>query len=260
MSSIKAKLRQMRASGQFVGPINFFAQTNYRIRSARDYLNKDKLLADLSSRRFSDDLESQVGFAMDAGKQFFRPMQNRWEVTELMRRVRQWQPRRILEVGTARGGTLFLFCQNAAPDATLVSIDLPLGINGGGYPEWKSPIYKSFAQPDQTVVLLRGDSHSDAMKEELVRKLGPEPFDLIMIDADHRYEGVKRDFELYGPLVANDGVIVMHDILPNIFDAEIQVDGFWQDVKARYDTEEIVENPQQGCMGIGLVRNFHARD
>lgn len=259
MSSIKAKLRKLRASGQFVGPINMLAQANYRIRSARDYANKDKLMRDLSSKTFARDLDSQVAFAMDAGNQFFRPMQNRWEITELMRRVREWQPKRVLEVGTARGGTLFLFCQNAAPDATLVSIDLPHGINGGGYPEWKSPIYKSFAQPDQTVILLRGNSHEDAMKRELISKLGSEPFDLIMIDADHRYDGVKRDFELYGPLVAPGGVIVMHDVLPNFFDAEIEVDRFWEEIKASHDTEEIAENPQQGCMGIGLVKNFHSR-
>jgi predicted O-methyltransferase YrrM len=247
----------MRSDGHLVGPINFLASVNYRIRSTRDYLNKDKLIQDLSSRHFQGSVEKQVDFAMDAGKQFFRPMQNRWEITELMRRVKEWQPRRVLEIGTARGGTLFLFCQNAAPDATLVSIDLPHGINGGGYPEWKSSIYESFSQPDQKVVLLRGNSHDDAMKQELLRQMGPEPFDLIMIDADHRYEGVKRDFELYAPLVAPGGVIVLHDVLPNTFDAEIQVDRFWNEVKAVHDAEEIVQNPQQGCMGIGLVRNYH---
>ncbi|MFN3863710.1 MAG: class I SAM-dependent methyltransferase [Erythrobacter sp.] len=257
MSAIKAKLRQMRSEGHLVGPINFLASVNYRIRSARDYLNKEKLTRDLSSRHFQGSVEKQVEFAMNAGNQFFQPMQNRWEIAELMRRVSQWQPKRVLEIGTARGGTLFLFCQNAAPDATLVSIDLPHGINGGGYPEWKSSIYQSFAQPGQTVTLLRGNSHDEAMKQELLQRMGSEPFDLIMIDADHRYEGVKRDFELYAPLVAPDGVIVLHDILPNDFDAEIQVDRFWSEVKAAYDTEEIVENPEQGCMGIGLVRNYH---
>lgn len=257
MSLIKARLRQLRSDGHLVGPINFLASMNYRLRSARDYLNREKVRRDLSSRHFRDSVDKQVDFAMNAGKQFFRPMQNRWEITELMRRVSQWQPKRVLEIGTARGGTLFLFCQNAAPDASLVSIDLPHGINGGGYPEWKSSIYKSFAQPGQTVTLLRGNSHDAAMKEELLRRMGPEPFDLIMIDADHRYEGVKRDFELYAPLVAPDGVIVLHDVLPNHFDPEIRVDRFWNEIKAIYDTEEIVEDPEQGCMGIGLVRNYH---
>jgi predicted O-methyltransferase YrrM len=35
--------------------------------------------------------------------------------------------RAVLEIGTERGGTLFLFTRAADPEAKLVSIDLPSG-------------------------------------------------------------------------------------------------------------------------------------
>jgi hypothetical protein len=35
--------------------------------------------------------------------------------------------------------------------------------------------------------------------------------DLIHIDGDHSYEGVKKDFELYYPKVKSNGVITLHD-------------------------------------------------
>jgi len=35
---------------------------------------------------------------------------------------------------------------------------------------------------------------------------------LLMIDADHSYEGVKRDFEFWSPLVADGGLIVFDDV------------------------------------------------
>lgn len=37
--------------------------------------------------------------------------------------------------------------------------------------------------------------------------------DYLHIDADHHYEGVKLDWDLYSPLVSGDGVITLHDTL-----------------------------------------------
>jgi hypothetical protein len=35
--------------------------------------------------------------------------------------------------------------------------------------------------------------------------------DLLFIDGDHSYEGVKKDFKLYSQLLTENGVIVLHD-------------------------------------------------
>ena len=51
--------------------------------------------------------------------------------------------------------------------------------------------------------------------EEAVREV-TEPVELIFIDGDHTYEGVKKDFELWYPKVVPGGFMVFHDsiILP----------------------------------------------
>jgi hypothetical protein len=36
----------------------------------------------------------------------------------------------------------------------------------------------------------------------------------LFIDGDHTYEGVRRDFEMYSPLVRKGGIIAFHDIYP----------------------------------------------
>jgi hypothetical protein len=35
--------------------------------------------------------------------------------------------------------------------------------------------------------------------------------DLLFIDGDHSYEGVKNDFELYKNIISNHGIIIIHD-------------------------------------------------
>lgn len=39
----------------------------------------------------------------------------------------------------------------------------------------------------------------------------PEPLDVLYIDGDHTYEGVKADYELHAPMVKPGGVIFFHD-------------------------------------------------
>lgn len=46
-------------------------------------------------------------------------------------------------------------------------------------------------------------------------------FDMVFIDASHEYEDTRRDMEDALTLVAHDGVVIMHDCLPN--DAELSI-------------------------------------
>lgn len=43
---------------------------------------------------------------------------------------------------------------------------------------------------------------------------GYAPYDLVFIDADHRYESVKRDFNGVWPFVAEQGLVILHDVWP----------------------------------------------
>jgi predicted O-methyltransferase YrrM len=196
-----------------------------------------------------EDLDVLVKHAMRGYWHAITPIQNVREITTLLRILKQANPHCILEIGTARGGTLFLFARIAAPDAHLVSIDLPGGPGGGGYPPWKIPLYQALPLPGQRLELIRGDSHDSTILSRVVELVGDRGIDFLFIDGDHSYDGVKRDFEMYSPLVKPTGLIAFHDI-----DYCDDVRIFWNTVKVGRHFEEIRDDKGQ-TFGIGLIYN-----
>ena len=73
------------------------------------------------------------------------------EIAGFLRLLEAEPPQSVLEIGTARGGTLFLLTRVAAPEALLVSVDLKHGQFGGGYAAWRGRLYRSFAREAQRV-------------------------------------------------------------------------------------------------------------
>ena len=99
------------------------------------------------------------------------------EFERLLRLYVKRKPKRVLEIGTYHGGTLYHWLQNARPGTTVVSVDSYVaGVdNRALYQEWCPPRVK--------VVTIEGDSNS-AETAAKVKKHGP--FDWVWIDADHR--------------------------------------------------------------------------
>ncbi len=200
-----------------------------------------------------ENLATLVEFSFQAAGGLVRPAQVKSEIVALCEHVKELQPRIVVEIGTATGGTLFLWCAFAHPEATLVSIDLPGGIHGGGYPYWRGRLYRTFAQPAQRLVLLRGNSHEQAMVARLRSVLSKRDVDFLFIDGDHTYEGVKRDFQNYAPFVRKGGLIAFHDICQHPPEQECHVDEFWNGIKKGRPHQEFIENPAQGWGGIGVL-------
>jgi predicted O-methyltransferase YrrM len=179
--------------------------------------------------------------------------QVRSEAVALGKMLASRAPACSLEIGTNYGGTLLLLCNVSSPRAKIISVDLPLGRFGGGYPRRKIPLYRKFPKSGQQLHLIRADSHLEETKGRVIRILNGELLDYLFIDGDHTYEGVRRDFEMYAPLVRSGGMIALHDIAVHNRDTECQVDKFWSEVKNKYRHQEIVENAKQGWAGLGIL-------
>ncbi len=186
-------------------------------------------------------------------KQIFRTMQNKFEITEFIKYISTIRPKLVLEIGTARGGTLFLLSLFSTTDAHIISLDLPGGIHGGGYPRSKILFYKAFVSRNQKLSLLRESSHDPSVLMKLKKLLKNQKLDLLFIDGDHTYEGVKKDFEMYGPLVKKNGIIAFHDIAVHTPELDCQVYRFWNEIKKNYNFREIVKEGDPNSLGIGII-------
>jgi predicted O-methyltransferase YrrM len=195
-------------------------------------------------------IEGTIDYCVD------RPIlmtQVRSEAVALGKILESRTPARSLEIGTNYGGTLLLLCTLSAPGAKIISVDLPSGQFGGGYPRRKIPLFRRFPKPGQQLHLVRADSHLQGTKERVLQILQGELLDYLFLDGDHTYEGVRRDFEMYASLVRSGGLIALHDIAEHKRDRECQVDKFWKEIKNQYPHQEIVENPKQGWAGLGIL-------
>ncbi|HUW46098.1 MAG TPA: class I SAM-dependent methyltransferase [Dehalococcoidia bacterium] len=201
-----------------------------------------------------DDL---VDFCFHDAARSLKPLQIKEEILELLKIVNEIKPKVVLEIGTANGGTLFLFSRVASESATIISIDLPGGW-GGGYSKWRIPLYKSFTLLEQKLHLHRVDSHSEGTLSQVEHILDGKKVDFLFIDGDHTYEGVRKDFEMYSPLVGKGGMIAFHDIdhiVPHPRPPFCEVSKLWDEIKNNYRSIEIIKKQKdygRGC-GIGVL-------
>lgn len=153
----------------------------------------------------------------------------------------------VLEVGTLFGcsvGAIYDVCVGNFKDIHLTVIDpfegyygQPLDPSTGISVTRK--IFESnmrrLAIPESEYSVIQGWSY----EEDVVKRASERVYDLLIIDGDHTYEGVKRDYRLFRPMVRVGGYIVFDDyqsVFPGIV-------GFID--------EEVHKQPDVGLIGTG---------
>jgi predicted O-methyltransferase YrrM len=176
------------------------------------------------------------------------------EIAPLIAVVRRGSPAVVVEIGTADGGTFYAWCRAARADATVVSIDLPGGRFGGAEGFAEPATLGEHGRDRQELHFIRADSHQLETLDQLRAVLSGRAIDFLFIDGDHTYDGVRRDFEMYAPLVRRGCPIAFHDVLPHAQQPDCEVDRFWSEIKSRYRSIEFIDlvdgADQYGGIGV----------
>lgn len=167
------------------------------------------------------------------------------EVVRFAVLLREKGVKRYLEIGSRHGDTFDLVMQALGPDATGVAVDWPAA---DGYDEQSLPnLEANVAKHNASLIV--GDSRSLDVIEMVTAK---GPYDAILIDGDHSYDGAMADWRSYGPLAP---IVAFHDIV-NV-SQDVAVPRVWEELSAGREVEEIVA--PGSIMGFGVILDNEVR-
>ncbi|NBX76272.1 MAG: class I SAM-dependent methyltransferase [Proteobacteria bacterium] len=228
-----------------IAPKQVSALQRYRyLKSEARKLNKKTGNLSTHQERFSAVQESP-----------FVTQQIESEFIQVMEKVKSMNPRCVVEIGAFKGGTLSLFAQMSSPDCRFLSVDIAYRL-----PEQLA--LKQLALKNQKINCISGDSSASQTIQKVKQWLRNDQIDVLFIDGDHSFNGVKADFENYSPFVRPGGLIIFHDIVEDYttrFGKPTPsytggVPRFWNELKALgFSTEEVIADPSQDGFGIGLM-------
>jgi FkbM family methyltransferase len=126
----------------------------------------------------------------------------------------------LLEIGTLfgiGGGLLYRLRGDRITRLRLTLVDPLNGYYAAGEPDPVTGVMvgvdtvkrnlRALDVPEENVILLQGLSTD----EDIVAAAKQRRYDFALIDGDHSGEGVRRDFELYGPLIRPGGLVLFDD-------------------------------------------------
>jgi cephalosporin hydroxylase len=231
-------------------------QQLYRVRRAYQKQKKFTAEAKRLSRQASRCDSIEQIYEVIQSTSIFIANQKRGEIIGLLQLLDKLKPQAMCEIGTQKGGTLFLLAHAGQEKGKVISVDL-------SYPskEYRSAL-KYLGMRNQKITCIEGDSHQANILNQVNRCIGVEKLDFLFIDGDHTFEGVKLDYEMYSPLVRRGGIIAFHDIVSD-FNQKYGIKSnsytggvprFWEYIKrTEGNTVEFVESLEQDGYGIGVV-------
>jgi predicted O-methyltransferase YrrM len=167
------------------------------------------------------------------------------EAALLFRLVRSLERATIVELGRFKGGSTFLIAVAMTPGSELWSYDLHVEV-----PE-------SATGEELDAELSAGLTRYGLENVRLVvadtRTAEPPAgeLDLLFIDADHRYEGARADFDRWGALVRAGGHVLFHD--------GVDVGGYgtaYPGVRRLVEEIESAGEPFRRVEGAGSIAHF----
>lgn len=171
----------------------------------------------------------------------YRPItsQATWEWEQLLRLFDRRAPRRVLEIGSDFGGTLYGWIQHAPVGSLIVNVD-DRCVDAETWQAWAR-------ERGSTLHTIRGDSR-DAATIDAARHHAP--YDWIFIDAEHSYAFVSLDWRNYGPMVKPGGVVAFHDINER---NGYGVSQLWREIQAQGEVTQEINAQLPSLCGVGVV-------
>lgn len=177
-------------------------------------------------------------------------LQHEGELQEFLKIYKEVHPQNIMEIGSFYGGTLWFFIKNNPELKKVIVLDMPISAIDErfnemmvGRAQWNDWIPQNVQFNNYA-----GNSHDNQLIYNIKNEHPDNDIDMLHIDADHSYEGVKADYYNFKDMVRTGGMIVFHDVV------EIpEVAKFWNELVSEYPAE-CKTISHEGGAGIGIMQ------
>lgn len=184
-------------------------------------------------------------------------LQDQQELEAILLLYQKLRPRRVLEIGSLYGGTLWHWIQKANPGTVIVSVDkIPDGKDHkASVVLEKQKLWAGWAETARVeLVQIIGNSNDIEIVRSVQEFL---PFDFIFVDGGHDYKTVNTDYQLYYPMLNKGGLMAFHDIAtPDENTYHIDVGRWWREMIAAkmFDGKVMESITCPGKWGIGIIQ------
>lgn len=163
------------------------------------------------------------------------------ELTVLLGVLASQAPAVVVEIGTAGGGLTWALAQLSTVEA-IITVDVAE----------QRPIPSFGMTVGRQIWRVQGDSGDPVTIGQVADHLAGQGADVLVIDGDHRYAAVERDWLAYTPMVGTGGLVVLHDTQGYPGRPDVEVPLFWAKIRDTLAGVEIVAHPG-GPFGTGLI-------
>jgi len=200
----------------------------------------------ISYLRFSAGLSHQLFNGLVGGKDNLNLQQNPEEYARLLLFLKNFNASSYLELGVGQGGSFLLNClfqPNVKICHAVDNCDYQKNVTRFSDQELS---IKSKIKYLKMIKNLTDINFFNSNTDEFF-KLNAVKYDIIFIDADHSYIGVKKDFENSLKILNSNAILIFHDIVNN----ELGVKQLWEELNTSKKINEFVYSTN--C-GIGIYK------
>jgi predicted O-methyltransferase YrrM len=165
------------------------------------------------------------------------------EYSSVILKILEKEPKSYLEIGIGNGGSWMTF-SHINKKSLLVSH----AVDNLSY-------YQAIGQKIEEIEFIKDFLSKDIEDVEFFNMNSDQyllncktKYDVIFIDGDHSYEGVKSDYINSIPLLNKDGIMIFHDIASIGAPGVVQ---FWKEIKNSHKSEEFIYG---NTCGMGIIK------
>jgi cephalosporin hydroxylase len=215
-------------------------------------MNSDTAVIELRKQMYTAIVKYKYSYNFEwLGRPIIQLPQDIIAIQELIWKTK---PDLIIETGIAHGGSLILsasILELLAGNGEVIGIDIDIRKHN------REAIMKHPLYQHNRIRLIEGSSTDAAVVNQLYEIARNKKNVMIILDSDHTHEHVRKELELYSPMVTKDNYLIVFDTLINDLPDDMYPDRNWGiGNNPKTAVAEFINNNMRFCIDYDFEAKF----